>query len=444
MKQLPLIASLLFTIGLSGQQSSKPVLCGNEIFSDMLQQYYPQLYENMSATFEGAKYSNVSRSDEPLTIRVIAHVVWKEEVENLHDSIILNQIEILNDDFNRLNADTLNLRTIFYSEAGTANIHFELAEIVRVQTEELFVVDIFGTNLLSEVKHTADGGSDAWDTEAHLNIWITHIQPLEIFGLPIGQILGFAFPPNGLENWPKGVSAPTPEEDGVVLDYRIVGSNNPNTMEVPDGSGALLTIKGRSATHEVGHYLGLRHIWGDGGLLGPNDCLQSDGIDDTPFADSQSAFDCDKNKNSCSQIEPHYEENIPDLVENFMDYAAEDCMNMFTNGQVSLMRNVLMGPRSGLINEISGVRDLNERITFSLTPNPASDVVHINFDVEKATEIAIRISDIGGHLTLVHINQSYLPGSHHLSFSVDGFTTGMYLIELRTAEGVSAQKLVIE
>ncbi|HUR32012.1 MAG TPA: M43 family zinc metalloprotease [Saprospiraceae bacterium] len=426
-----------------GQTSHPKVFCGNEIFSDIIREHYPDFEKAINRTFENAKQSSVSARNETLTIPVVVHVVWKEEAENLDESIILDQMRILNEDYTRLNADTVNLRPVFQNEAGAANIHFELAEIVRVQTDQLFAVDLLGTNLLAEAKHSDAGGSDAWDTESYLNIWIVNIQPIEIFGIVVGQILGFAFPPNGLENWPEGSASPAQEEDGVVLDYRIVGSNNPNTIENPNMPGTMLTIKGRSATHEVGHYLGLRHIWGDGGLLGPNDCLQSDGIDDTPFADSQSAFDCNTSKNSCAQIEAHYNLDMPDLIENYMDYSSEECMNMFTHGQVELMRNVLSGPRSGLIENVSSTQDLNNNLDFTIAPNPTDDVSTIYFEVESKTEITVRISDISGHLTLANIRQEYLPGEHELSVSFKGFSPGIYFIELISKEGVSVRKLVL-
>jgi len=178
--------------------------------------------------------------------------------------------------------------------------------------------------------------------------------------------------------------------------------------------------------------------------LGPNDCQQSDGIDDTPFADSQSAFDCDKTKNSCDQIDAHYSANMPDLIENYMDYSAEDCMNMFTNGQASLMRNVLTGPRSGLIEHASAVNDINTNPSFEMYPNPVSDVVVIDFEVGKVSDITLRLSDINGHLTLMKINQQYEAGPHRLSVNVDGFSPGIYFVELRTRDGVSVKKLVIE
>lgn len=443
MKPIILFSLLFATIIANAQNAISPIICGNQVFSDIIKNKYPDLDKGIRETFDEAKKLSFSRSNEPLTIKVVVHIVWNETVENLHDSIIQNQINVLNNDYNRLNADTNNLRTVFHGEAGTANIHFELVEIVRVHTDQLFAVDLFGTNLLAEVKHTADGGSDAWDPESYLNLWIVKIQPLEIFGLPVGQILGFAFPPAGLEHWPDGVAAPSLAEDGVVLDFRVVGKNNPNTIENPDGTGTLLTVHGRSATHEVGHYLGLRHIWGDGGLLGPNDCQQSDGIDDTPYADSQSAFDCDKSKNSCSRIEPHYSQNMPDLIENYMDYAAEDCMNMFTKGQVELMRNVLQGPRSGLIEPVSSVNDINPTSFVTISPNPAAHYVDIKFELIDATDLEIKISDINGRDMFTTTSKFYESGLQNLSIALDKFLPGIYFISFRSHNGIRVEKLVV-
>ena len=428
-------------ITLNGQKQLQPVFCGNQIFSDILRTHYPALEEDIRSTFADVQSMPSPRSDDSLTIRVVVHIVWNETAENLHDSIILNQIQVLNEDYNRLNADTSNLRSIFLDEAASANIHFELAEIIRVETDQLFEVDLLGTNLLAEAKYNAQGGSDAVDPQRFLNIWIVHIQPIEIFGIPVGQILGFAFPPAGLANWPKGVSAPTPGEDGVVLDYRIVGRNNPNTIEIP-GTGGLLTVKGRSATHEVGHYLGLRHIWGDGGLLGPNDCLQSDGIEDTPFADAQSAFDCDKTKNSCPQVETHYNENMPDLIENYMDYAAEDCMNMFTNGQANHMRNVLLGPRLGLLEDVSAVSDQNAQLNFSIYPNPSRGDVTIEWNAGDFSQADVTILDYTGRIVKT-LRPSDNMNRHQINISTNLLLPGMYQVIVHAGDYVLTEKLII-
>ncbi|HEX5112002.1 MAG TPA: zinc-dependent metalloprotease [Saprospiraceae bacterium] len=428
--------SLLIPALHQAQTISKPVICGNEIFHDILEKHHPALLENFNSTFDAALQSSRDHRSDPMEVNVVVHIIWRADDENLHDSIIQNQIEILNNDFNKLNADTSNLRLLFQPVAGNANIHFNLASVIRVQTDQLFSVDILGENLLSEVKHDADGGSDAVDPEHYINIWVCKIQPIIIFGLEVGQVFGFSFPPNNLPNWPAGNGAPSPDEDGLVIDYRVFGGNNPSTIVIP-GTSDLLTVKGRTPVHEMGHYLGLRHIWGDGGLLGPNDCAQSDGIDDTPYADAQSNFDCDKTKNSCLQLEDYYAADVPDLVENFMDYAAEDCMNMFTVGQADLMRNVLLESRNGLLALVGGTHSVANQSTLSVNPNPAHDMLNVQL-MDKDDEIRqIRLIDFNGKIMdVVTASNNNIPVSH--------LPAGMYVVDVISGKERFIGKLVIQ
>ncbi|MBK9105897.1 MAG: T9SS type A sorting domain-containing protein [Saprospiraceae bacterium] len=432
----------LFFIPAWGYSQSSHPICGNDLFSAMLRKHYPALQDNVDATFESALHAGTPRNNEPMIVHVIVHVVWKEAAENLDESIILDQIRVLNEDFNRRNADTVNLRPVFQPEAGSPGIQFELADIIRVQTDVDFAVDILGTNLLPEVKHDALGGSDALDTEQYLNIWVCKIQPIEIFGIVVGQILGFAFPPNNLLNWPENSGAPAPDEDGVVIDYRVFGSNNPNPIENPDGSGNII-VKGRTPVHEVGHYFGLRHIWGDGGLLGPNDCAQSDGIDDTPYANAESAFDCDTTKNTCAQIEAHYGMDMPDLIENYMDYASEDCMNMFTRNQSTLMQNILLGPRSGLLTPFSGVSNLRDQIALRIVPNPSEGHFTVKLETINNTQGLVRILDAHGRVIMTRDRLTLFPGTHTLSFDERPLAPGMYFVEIRTTQGAMAEKMIV-
>jgi len=425
---------------LQAQQLVPKILCGNDLFSNLVREKYPELQQSFDQTFEQASQAGAGDRS-PLTINVVVHVVWNNPAENLADDIIADQIQVLNEDYNRLNADTGNLRAVFQAAAGNAQINFQLASIVRVQTSSLFEVDVLGSNLLGNLKHDNQGGSDAWSTDNYLNIWICKIQPLTIFGLEIGQILGFAFPPNNLNNWPTQSGSPIANEDGVVLDYRVIGRNNPNTIEVP--GGGLLDIKGRSAVHEIGHYLGLRHIWGDGGTFGPNDCAQSDGIDDTPFANAQSAFDCDITKNTCEQVEMFYNEDVPDLIENYMDYSSESCMNMFTQGQVSLMRNVLQGPRSGLLNPVSTASPDVYAIDWNLYPNPASGQVTVAFSLQNASSVGIQVIGLDGRVCRLVAPQLYAAGKHQATLDTQGLGTGIYIVQIQTADGTASRRLDI-
>lgn len=443
MKHILLLLIGLCAQPLFGQFSPSGILCGNDVFSTLVQHQYPELQTAFEQTFQNAQNAPRASDRSPLRIQVVVHVVWKNAAENLADSIIENQIQVLNEDFNRLNPDTANLRAFFEPVAGNANIQFELADIVRVQTTEEFALDILGgSNLLPELKSSALGGSNAWDTERYLNLWVCKIQPTTIFGIPVGQILGFAFPPNNLGNWPTDSGAPTPEQDGVVLDFRMIGRNNPNTIPNPTGSGGNITVAGRTPTHEIGHYLGLRHIWGDGGLLGPNDCNQSDGIADTPQASAQSEFDCNTNKNTCPTIEPFFGQDVPDLVENYMDYSQETCMNMFTKGQVELMRNVLMGPRIGLLESSHLNTIASSELDWEITPNPSNGPIFLRFDVKKRENIHIQIWNSAGMLLQIVDVLDCAPGSHQRELNALNWPAGLYFVTLQTSTGKETKKVI--
>jgi hypothetical protein len=416
------------------QHVPERILCGNEVSDYIIQTHYPELQKAFRATFDQANARAVDWDSGPLKVRVVVHVVWRNSEENLHDSVVISQINVLNEDFNRLNPDATELRPIFGVAAGNPQIEFELVEIRRVQTTQTFTLNLLGNEILSNLKTTATGGSDAVDPTAYLNIWICQIQPLTLGGISLGQVLGFAFPPNNLGNWPANSGAPSPSQDGVVLDFRTVGRNNPNPIVVPGGTGNLV-VRGRTGTHEVGHYLGLRHIWGDGGLFGlPNNCNESDGVDDTPFANAQSAFDCNKSRNSCVKVEPFYGTDMPDMVENYMDYSKDDCMNTFTAGQAGLMRNVLTGPRAGLIQGPSRAWAPSTIDHLRLFPNPAQDHALLAFELKEPQEVDCRLFGADGRLCWQLAHSLYPSGPTSIRVPLEGLPSGVYY--LRVADQV--------
>ncbi|MFN0016282.1 MAG: zinc-dependent metalloprotease [Saprospiraceae bacterium] len=433
----------LTTLAFGQTGTALPVICGNEVFDHIVRNRYPALHQTFQTSFEENLRRSVAADRSPKTVRVVVHVVWKNPEENLHDSIILNQMTVLNEDYNRQNPDTARLRAIFQHVAGNTDIHFELAEIKRVQTNTLFEIDLFGTSLLSNLKNTGQGGSDARDPSKFINIWICKIQPIEIGGIELGQILGFAFPPNNLGNWPPDSGAPTAEEDGVVLDFRVVGRNNPNMVEIPGAPGPVV-VRGRTATHEVGHYLGLRHIWGDGGGFGsPNDCDQSDGINDTPFANAESAADCDTTKNSCPNTEPFYNADMPDLVENYMDYSSEDCMNMFTKGQATLVQNVLDGPRKGLLQTSNLTFPGSSSAGLPLIyPNPARPGSARLLVPAGWQPLAIDVINAEGRV-VYSLPVPLGNGDRHVVLGSENLLTGWYAVRIQTANQVWVDKLLI-
>ncbi|GAB4204466.1 MAG: hypothetical protein Fur0023_12280 [Bacteroidia bacterium] len=442
MKTKHLLLAVILCVGKITAQQPK-ILCGDALYKEYLYKTYPGFKESYEATLNQTAERIKNRqyfktNSAQYTVNVVVHVVWKDPSENLDDSVIYNQIQVLNEDYNRLNADTSNLRSIFQPIIGNAGIHFNLYQIVRKHTDSLFKVSLLSGTMPKNMKFDSLGGSSAVDPDHFLNIWVCKIQPITIGSFTLGQILGFAFPPNNLSNWPSNSGAPTPGEDGVVIDYRCFGRNNPNVLTI---GSQTITIKGRTPTHEVGHYFGLRHIWGDGGspLGGGNGCNGNDGIQDTPNANDQSNFDCNKTKNTCLDTNLGWTTvDMPDLVENYMDYAAEDCMNMFTQGQVNWMIATLQGPRNGLLTAIPSVNSAPFKAF--IYPNPAKDYIDIQTNVNINTvriimedmvgkviyENNIRLNKGQSRVILPHINQ------------------GVYVLKVYNDTFYSAEKIVIE
>jgi hypothetical protein len=368
---IALTLSLLFMAQIAIAQHVHSERCGHSILMLSMEEKYPGYQEAVRKTFEDAKLRGKESSQtgrrEVYTIPVVVHVVWHSSTpaQNLADSIIEDQIRVLNEDYRKLNADASNLRSEFDPFVGDAEIEFDLQQIIRVSTTTEFSPGLTGLDDSDEVKSTSAGGSDAINPENILNIWICKLQPITFLGVTIGEILGYAYPPADLPNWPPGANAPTPGKDGVVLDYRTIGSNNPNAIHFTNQG---FTIIGRTATHEIGHYLGLRHIWGDANaLLGENGCAVDDGILDTPNAASNNqATGCNPATNSCGVGQPI---DFPDMWENYMDYSQEDCQVAFTNGQIEVLRGVLEGPRSGLLTPPTCTAPVTGNISGVLTAN---------------------------------------------------------------------------
>lgn len=245
-----------------------------------------------------------------ITIPVVVHVLYRNSQENISDAQILSQIQVLNDDFRRMNSDANNT----WSQAADTQIQFCMATVdpngnpTNGITRKSTTKTSWGTN--DAMKKSSQGGVDPWNTSQYLNMWVCNIG---------GGILGYAQFPGG--------SAST---DGVVIGPNYFGSKN-------GGSGFYLSAPfdlGRTTTHEVGHFLNLRHIWGDGG------CSVDDFVSDTPTSDAAN-YGCATGHVSCGTV---------DMVQNYMDYSDDSCMNLYTQGQKDRMRAVLLpgGVRASL------------------------------------------------------------------------------------------------
>ncbi|MCD8413852.1 GEVED domain-containing protein [Tenacibaculum dicentrarchi] len=239
---------------------------------------------------------------EIITLPVVVHILYTNATNNISTAQIESQLAVLNADFRRTNAD----RTNKWAQAADSQIEFKLATIdpngnattgiTRTQVSKS--TWLTGNNAM---KKLSEGGVNPWDTSEYLNMWIVD----NITRPTGGTILGYAQFPGG--------SAAT---DGVVMADEYFGTIG--TAKAPfDG--------GRTTTHEVGHFLNLRHIWGDG------PCGSDDFVSDTPESDAAN-YGCKSAHTSCGSL---------DMVENYMDYSDDSCMNLFTSGQKDRMRTVL-------------------------------------------------------------------------------------------------------
>jgi hypothetical protein len=295
--------------------------CGTMENHEMLLQQDPSLQQQMiqqEAWVQNWIANNYNPGQRVVyTIPVVFHVVYQNATENISNQRLLDQLQVLNEDFRKTNADASSVPSVWQSIAADCEINFCLAvrdpqgQATTGITRTSTTVGTFSTN--NAVKYTAQGGINAWPRDSYLNIWVCDLG---------SSLLGYA-------QFPGGPAA----TDGVVLNYRYTGTT---------GSSAPFN-KGRTATHEVGHWLNLYHIWGDDGSA----CSGSDQVSDTPnqAGASGGCFTVGQVRtDNCTSSSPGI------MWQNYMDYTDDACMYMFTNGQKARVQACMAGSRSALQN----------------------------------------------------------------------------------------------
>ena len=353
---------------------------------------------------------------EVIVVPVVFHVLYNTNVQNISDQQVLSQLTVLNNDYRRRNADTVNTPVPFKSVAADARIVFCLAKVdpngkyttgvIHKHTSSgLFLSD-------DEMKFSSTGGDDAWDSKKYLNIWVCNL---------FGRTLGYAVMPGG-----------PAEKDGIVIQYTAFG-----TM----GTAAAPFNKGRTATHEVGHWLGLRHLWGDA------EC-GDDGIADTPPQETSNS--------NCASF-PHLSScsinSYGDMFMDFMDFTDDACMNMFTRGQANEMRSLfaLGNYRNSFLN--SSVCDsslaqggplptdssaTSNNVTISVYPNPFSNQVTISGKNEAdITGKTIRLYDVTGRLYITKVITT-----QKTTINVGNLPAGMYILKVEGGNSPKVFKLI--
>jgi PKD repeat protein len=301
---------LLFVLPtfLVAQTSNRPV-CGTDEFYRELCKKDPSVLlrqqeaENLLLIQYSGDPSQMAGQATTTIIPVVFHVIHMNGDENISESAFKDEIKRLNEDYKKLNADTINIRSAFKSIASSFNIEFRLA---RIDPQGNCTNGI--TRYYSDLTENAGDAVKAlpgqrWDTKKYLNVWV--VKTINSSG-SVGTVLGYSYFP-----WTANTSI-----DGVVIRADRIGYDYTN----------------RTLTHEIGHYLGLYHTF-EGGCS--SDCASGgDKVCDTPPAADMN-FGCDKTINSCHVESP----DQYDMIENYMDYA--DCSYMFTTGQRNRVWNLL-------------------------------------------------------------------------------------------------------
>jgi hypothetical protein len=371
----------------------------------------PSLAEKIN-TIETFTRKQITATNNPLSrvmqgniikIPVVVHILYHQPSENITDEQVYSQIEALNRDYRRKAADTVNTPTVFKPLAADCEIEFQLAisdprrrstsGIIRKYTP----ITYWEAN--DKMKFSSEMGDDAWDAKSYLNIWICNLE----------QVAGYSSLPGGPGN-----------KDGVVIGYPVFGTIN--TMYGFD--------MGKTAVHEIGHWLNLKHTWGDA------DC-GDDNVDDTP---KQSNYNqgCPSGIHiSCS--------NGPngDMYMNYMDFVNDACMNLFTSGQKARMR-ALFAP-GGIRNSILSSTGLNTPLLFEtplpdespmwlhpqLYPNPATTEMTLDlaYDTRWIGKI-IKVTNVQGQ-TVMQVTIS----SKNQKINISRLQPGMYFMNGKKEDG---------
>ena len=407
---------LMALAGLVSVSANAQIKCGTDAYIKQLEQQDPafasrraQIEDDITKAAEASRF--VKQPKQVITIPVVFHVVYRTDQENISDEQIMSQLQTLNQDFRKQNSDTINIPAGFAGRAADTEFQFCLAHtdpdgyytsgITRTRTS----VVTFTQND-DFVKFSDKGGRGAWDPQNYLNIWVCNLENL---------IIGYSSVP--------GSSQLT---DGVVIDFEATGSIG--TAKAPYN-------RGRTLTHEMGHWFGLRHIWG-----ADNQQCGSDLVHDTP-EQMEANFGCKTyphRPNSCDKINPH-----GDMFMNFMDYSNDACMHMFTLGQKTRMAATFNTWHSALKNSMA-CADGNvnpqppQEELISIYPIPATKRLTFSFAENKtAGPYRIVIYDQVGRKISEQFAEALL--DNKLYTNISHFSAGIYTAAIE-ANGLTERR----
>ncbi len=352
---------------------------------------------NRGTTATGARLQQVI-----IRIPVVVHILYHQSGENISDQVVSSQIDMLNKSFRKKNADTAAIPSAFKSLAADCEIEFQLAisDPRRRSTSGIIrkYTPVAEWQAEDQMKFSEQTGDDAWDPQSYLNIWVCNMK----------RIAGYASLPGGIAI-----------KDGVVIDYTVFGTNNSSGYEM-----------GKTAVHEVGHWLGLKHIWGDA-------YCGDDLVDDTPKQGNYTTGCPSGVRTSCGNT------STGDMYTNYMDYTNDACVNLFTEGQKTRMRTLFAagGSRNSILSsyglseplmaESPLPDELPKWLHPQVYPNPAANELKLDvaYDIRWIGK-TMTVSDVNGKIVMQVLISSKLQ-----VIDISKLKTGMYFLSGKKEDG---------
>ncbi len=382
--------------------------------------------------------ARTERTESTYKIPIIFHVMYQDGEavgtgSNISYEQLLSQLTVLNEDFNRKNPDTIQTTSNFKSVAASANIEFRMAAI-DPKGKKLTEIGVDRQKISKRIWDLNEfnqqiAPNTIWNPNEYLNIWV--IDSLTLSG---SGYVGYGQFPDidaaDLAGLPASIklSSANVMTDGVVMDHGNTGAYR--IVQTPQLARSRLN-QGRTLTHEIGHFLGVRHVFSDNGIC------EDDFCGDTPIQANSTRLltPCDLviGRVSCGNIV---------MVQNFMDYSHDICMNIFTKDQVTRMRTVLeKSPRRKELLTSPVLTSINDDIlalNLSIYPNPANDKININ----NFNFLMLKSFILHNTLGQIVLQGNLQPTDSQIMLS--NVAKGLYVLQIVTEKGKVVKKIHIE